>query len=82
MLAQSLDTRHIMTYEKDGSPLSSADILHLPDGFLLELGVAYGEDLVHNQDFRIQMGGYGKTESDRHTGGIALHRRVNITLTP
>ena len=71
---------HVVGDEEDGAAVGVGDGLHLADGFLLELGIAHGEDLVNNQNLRVKMSGYGKTEPDHHATGVALHRRVDVTL--
>ena len=67
--------------EEDGAAFALGDVFHLADGFLLELGVAYGEDFVHDEDLGVEVGCYGKAEAHHHTAGIALHRGVDIALT-
>jgi hypothetical protein len=42
-----------MTHKQHGSAFAFGDILHLADGFLLELGVADGQDFVHHQDLGV-----------------------------
>ena len=80
-MAESFNRSHIMRNEQDCSTFSGGDVFHLADGFLLELGIADGEDFVHDEDLRIQEGCYGKAQTDSHTGGITLHRGVDITFT-
>ena len=56
-----------MAHEQNSTALPFTDILHLTDGFLLELGVTHGENLVNDENFRIQMSGNCKTQTDFHT---------------
>lgn len=79
-MAQRSHTRHIMAHEEHRSTLALRYILHLTDGFLLELGVTDGEDLVHDQDLGIEMGGDGEAQTDHHTATVPLNRRVDIAL--
>ncbi|MGN1158455.1 MAG: hypothetical protein ACI4TK_19975, partial [Agathobacter sp.] len=65
-----------MADEEDGAAFALGDVFHLADGFLLELSVAYGEDFVHDEDFGVEMGGYGEAEAHHHTAGVALHGGV------
>ena len=52
-LAELLDAGHVVADEEDGAAFTFADVLHLADGFLLEFGVAYGEDFVDHEDFGV-----------------------------
>ena len=70
-----------MTHEQHRSPLPFAHILHLANSFLLEFGIAYGEDFVHDEDFRLQERSDSKTETDGHTGAVTLNRRIDVFLT-
>ena len=45
--------------------------------FFLELHVTDGEDLVHDHNFAVQMGGNGECQFHEHAAGIALDRRVD-----
>ena len=72
---------HIMTHEEDRAPLPARDVLHLADGFLLELGIADGQNLIYNQNLGLQMGCNGKAKANGHTRGIALDRGVDIAFT-
>jgi len=70
-----------MRNEQDSSAFTGGDVFHLSDGFLLELGIADGEDFVHDEDLGIEEGCYGEAKTDSHTGGITLHWGVDIALT-
>ena len=78
---ESFNALHIMTHEEDGTALALGDVFHLADGFLLELGIADGEDFVYDEDLRFEEGGYGEAQTDCHTGTITLHRGVDIAFT-
>ena len=80
MIAELTNRSHIMTNEEDCSALALGNVFHLADGFLLELGIADGEDFVHNEDLRFQERSYGEAKTDSHTGGITLHRGVDIAF--
>ena len=67
-----------MTNEEDCSALALGNVFHLADGFLLELGIADGEDFVHDEDLRFEEGCYGEAKTDSHTRGLTLHRGVDI----
>ena len=69
-----------MTHEEHRSAFAFGDVLHLADGFLLELSVADGEDFVHHQDLGVKESCYGEAQTDGHTARIALHRGVQVTL--
>ena len=81
MLAQRLDAGHIVADKQDRASLPFTDIPHLADGLLLELRIPHGQDLVHDQDFGLQMRRNGETEADRHTGRIPFDRCVDIPFT-
>jgi len=51
-------------------------LAHLAQALLLELRVADGEHLVHDQDLRVQVGGHGEGEAHVHAAGVALHGGV------
>ena len=70
-----------MANEEDGAALALGDVFHLADGFLLELGIADGEDFVHDEDLGFEEGRYGEAQTDSHTGGITLHGGVDIAFT-
>ena len=80
MIAKVLNTLHIMTNEEDCSALALGNVFHLTYRFLLELGVAYGKDFVHDKDLGFEEGSYGETKADSHTGGITFDWGVNISL--
>ena len=73
--ANPLKRRGIMAHEQHGAPVSR-DVMHFTQTFLLELGVADGENLVHDKNFRLQMGGDGEGQPDIHAAGVPLDRRI------
>ena len=46
----------------------------------MKLGVADGENLVDDEDFRIQMRRDRKSKARVHAAGITLHRRIDESL--
>ena len=50
---------------------------NLGEALVLERLVAYGKDLVGQQDIRFQMDSHGKTQAHLHPGGVVLERRVD-----
>ena len=52
--AQRADGAHVVADEKNGAALA-AHVFHLAEAFGLELGVADGQHLVHDEDFRVQV---------------------------
>ena len=80
LLAQAPHRRHIMTHKQHRAALALRDILHLANGFLLELGVTDGKDLVDNQNLRFQVGSDGEAEPHLHAGRVALDGSVDIAL--
>jgi len=55
LLRQAQDGRQVVADEKDGAPLLGHGV-HLAQAFALELGVAHRQDLIHDQDLRIEVG--------------------------
>ena len=53
------------------------ELLHPPEAALLELGVADGEHLVHEQDLRLEVGGDREREPHVHPARVPLDRRVD-----
>ena len=80
MLAETLDAGHVVGDEEDGAAFALGDVFHLADGFLLELGVAYGEDFIDDEDLRFEEGSYGEAEADGHAGGEALDRGLKVSF--
>ena len=58
------------------------EILHPSEARALELGVADGEHLVHEQDLRLEMRRDREREADVHAARVALHGRVDELLDP
>ena len=48
----------------------------------MELGVAYGEDLVDDQDVGFEMGRDGEREPQVHARRVPLHRSVEEAFDP
>ena len=69
-----------MTHEKHSPASTFGDILHLADGFLLEFGVADGEDLIDDEDLGFHEGGDGEAETDGHAAAVTLDRGVEVAL--
>lgn len=69
-----------MAHEQYSSAFAFGDILHLADGFLLELGIADSQNLVHHQDLGVEVRSNSEAQTDHHTATIALNRGVQVTL--
>ena len=67
-----------MADEEHGAALAAADVLHLADGLLLELGIAYGEHFVDDEDLGLHESSNGEAEADGHARGVALHGGVDV----
>ena len=70
------DGRKIMADEENRAPLARRHVLHLAEAFLLELGVADGQDLVDDQDLGFEMCGNRESKTHVHSRRIVLHRSV------
>ena len=44
----------------------------------LEKYIPHGKSLIHNKDFRFNINGNRKCQTDKHTAGIGFHRLVHI----
>ncbi len=78
-IAEAGHRRHVVGDEEDGSALSS-DPLHGVEAFALEIRIADGENLVDDQDLRLEVGGDGEGEPHLHAARIALDRGVDEFL--
>ena len=74
-IAQPQDRRHAVR-DEDDRPAPFADLRHLAQTLLLELGVADRKDLVDEKDLRLQEGGHGEAEPYLHAARVALDRCV------
>src|SRR5262249_31745031 len=74
-LAERLDDGHVVAHEEDG-PALARDSGHLSEALLLEGEVADREDLVDEQDLRLEVRGHRERDSDGHAARVALHGRV------
>ena len=59
---------------------SPSHLAHLAQTFLLKRRVADRQDLVHDQNFRLQMRGDGERQSHIHAATVSLDRRVEELL--
>ena len=71
------DGIHIVGNIQNGSAFVSRRIAHSAQAFLLELHITHRQDLVHDHDFGVQVGGYGEGQFYIHAAGIALDRGVD-----
>src|SRR5437773_5644226 len=65
-----------MTYEQNCPALVPGYILHLAETLLLELHISHCQHLVHNQNLRLQVSSYGKSQAHVHPARVVLHRCV------
>src|SRR3954463_13904670 len=73
--AQRRDDRHVVTDEQHRQPLAR-DISHLAEAFLLKRDVADREDLVDDENLRLEMRRNRERKTDVHAARVALDRRV------
>ena len=76
-VTQVADRRHVVADVEHGLAVAPGGLAHLGQALLLELHVTDGEDLVHDHDLAVQMGGHGERQFHEHAAGIALDRRVD-----
>ncbi len=70
-----------MADEDNGAALTR-HLVHLAQAFLLELGIADGENLIHDEDFRLHVGGDGEGEPYIHAAGIVFDRGIEEFADP
>src|SRR5207302_698174 len=71
--------RHVVRHEQHGAA-AATDRTHLLRTLLLKRLIAHRQHLIDDEDFRLQVGGNGEREPHIHTGGVALHGRVEELL--
>src|SRR5207302_881400 len=77
--AQRLDRPGVVADEEDG-PSGARDLAHFSETLPLERNVADCQDLVDDEDVRLEVCSDREGEADVHTARIALHRRVDELL--
>ena len=65
-VAKGQDRPHIMADKKHGTPTVAGDVLHLPDTAVLKLGIADRQHFIHDENFRIQVCRYRKSQTHVH----------------
>ena len=78
-LAEPLDGRRIVG-DEDDRPAALLEREDPPEALPLERLVADGEDLVEEQDVRVEEGGDGEAEAHRHPRRVRPHRPVDRVL--
>ena len=78
--AELTDRVHIVADIENGTTLIDGSIAHLAKALLLEFHITHRENLVHDEDLTVQVGGYSKGQLDVHTAGIALDGSVDKAL--
>ena len=74
-LAKRLDGREIVADEDDRAS-AARDLADLAEAFLLKLGVAHRENLVDEQNLRLEVRRDREGETEIHPARVPLHRRV------
>src|SRR5919201_1634999 len=78
-VAELVDRLHVVR-DEEHRPSSAAEVLHPAEAALLELGVADGKHLVHEQDLGLEVRRNREREPDVHAARVPLHRRVDELL--
>ena len=73
------DGGHVVAHEEHGPP-QPGHVVHLAQALSLERAVAHRQDLVDDQDLRLQVGGDREGEPRVHPAAVALDRRVEEAL--
>ena len=58
--------------DEEDCPAAPGKASHLAQAFLLKGCVANCQYLIDDQDFRLKVGGYRKSQPDIHAGGVAF----------
>ena len=74
-VAQIRDGCHIVRYEEHGASLP-ADFVHFAQAFSLKGDIAHRQHFISDENFSIQVGGYGERQSQIHSAGVALYWKV------
>ena len=77
LIAQRADEILVVRHDQDGAA-GLLDLVEPVHALALERRVADREDLVDDQDLRIEMHGDGEREPGIHAAGIGLHRPLEI----
>ena len=75
--AHALDLPDVVADKKNGSSLSFDHFLHPVEALALKRQVAHRQHFIHDEDFCLDAGGYGKCELDLHARAVALDRGVD-----
>ena len=80
-VAQALHQRHAVGDEHDRHP-AAAQLVQVVEAAALELLVAHRDDLVDDQDLRVEVDRDGEAEPDIHPAGVDLDRSVDEVAQP
>ena len=61
---------------KKDRPAAATEPIHGVEAFALKARVADSQNLINDEDIRIEMGGYGKAQAQAHAGRVALDRCI------
>jgi hypothetical protein len=75
-LTQRAYHSQIVTNKQYRSPFETRNVIHFPEAFFLELGVADSKYLIDNKDLRLQMRGDREGKADIHPRRVAFDRGV------
>ena len=74
------DLTQVMADKQDGAPRGVRHVTHLAQAFLLEGMVPHRQHFVHDEDFRLEVGGDGEGEAHIHAAAVALDGGVEKAL--
>ncbi len=75
-VAEAADLVELVGDEDDGAA-GAGDVAHFAKAFFLEIYIAHRQDLVDEEDFGFEVGGYGEGQADVHAAGVVLYGRVD-----
>ncbi len=61
-----------MTHNQNRPALRARNFIHLPKALLLKVAIADGENLINNEDFRLQMRGHRKRQAYIHSAAVVF----------
>src|SRR5438105_4171222 len=76
---KSTNLIHLVAHKQHRSA-SAAYLIHFAKAFLLEGNVPHRQNLVHNENFGLEMSGNRECQTHMHAAGVMLHRRVQKAL--
>ena len=75
-----LRTAFHVVADEENCPSLPRHIFHLTETFLLKFSVTDGQDLIQNENFRIQMRRHAEGKTHIHAAAVSFYRGVHIAF--